>query len=72
MELNDILKILEDKADKIYSDTPHLYAHCRELALKWAIENKLIKGYRCVSHRQPNQVYFGSCVGSDRMYKIWK
>lgn len=67
----NIIKLLNEMLDKKMKDNPtRTIASLRNDIVYEAKEKGMIKDYHYTTNKKPNGIYFGSCAGFDRMYRI--
>lgn len=67
----ELIDFLERKADEFYKNEECSLSRSRELALEFAKKQGLIKDYRYTTNRTDKGIFFGSCVGFDKMYRVF-
>lgn len=73
MKKIELLKELEKRLNEEYKKEENKHKHItyiRELVLKEAKNDGLIKDYRATLNYDYKRIYFGSCAGYDRMFQI--
>lgn len=67
--LEELEKMLKNEYKKEENKNKHI-TYLREKVLKEAKEKKIIKDYYKTQKFDYKNIYFGSCVGYDQLYRI--